>query len=99
MAVCQCLEGFNGQYCQFLQTTTTPCTTTTTKEKILTKENNSNKKMSMFSDIKEVLKAVEYSKTKIDANLAELARERDNKMFYLLNSHLDEELFIFVLYC
>ena len=72
---------------------------TTTKEKILTKENNSNKKMSMFSDIKEVLKAVEYSKTKIDANLAELARERDNKMFYLLNSHLDEELFIFVLYC
>ena len=71
----------------------------TNKEKILTKENNLNKKMSMFSDIKEVLKAVEYSKTKIDANLAELARERDNKMFYLLNSHLDEELLLFFLCC
>ena len=45
----------------------------------------------MFSDIKEVLKAVEYSKTKIDANLAEMARERDSKMFYLLNSNLGEE--------
>ena len=45
----------------------------------------------MFSDIQEVLKAVEHSKTRIDANLAGLARERDNKMFYLLNSNLDEE--------
>lgn len=52
---------------------------------------NIKKNPSMFSDIKEVLKAVEYSKSKIDSNLAALARERDNKMFYLLNSNLDDQ--------
>ncbi len=74
---------------------TKPTDAAISEEKILTKGNISSKNMSMFSDIKEVLKAVEYSKTKIDANIAELARERDNKMFYLLNSHLNEELLIF----
>jgi hypothetical protein len=41
---------------------------------------------SMFSDIKEVLKAVEYSKSKIEANNVTELRDRNNKMFYVLNS-------------
>jgi hypothetical protein len=41
---------------------------------------------SLFSDIKQVLKAVEYSKLKIEAeNVTEL-RDRNNKMFYVLTS-------------
>ncbi len=40
----------------------------------------------MFSDIKEVLKAVEYSKSKIEANNVTELRDRNNKMFYVLNS-------------
>lgn len=48
-------------------------------------------KPSMFSDIKEVLKAVEHSKSQIETNLKELARERDNKMFYLLSTFSDDQ--------
>ncbi len=51
---------------------------------------------SMFSDIKQVLKAVEFSKSQIELSLADLIREREKKSFYLLNSNLDEKLvFIF----
>jgi hypothetical protein len=41
---------------------------------------------SMFSDIKEVLKAVEYSKSKIEAENVTEHRDRNNTMFYVLNS-------------
>lgn len=40
---------------------------------------------SMFDDIKDVLKAVEYSKAKIDANDANRLKPRDDRMFHILN--------------
>lgn len=46
---------------------------------------------SVFSDIKELLKAVEISKSQIDMNLIELERERQNKLFYIFNSAESEE--------
>lgn len=49
------------------------------------------KKPSMFSDIKEVLKAVEISKSQIELNLIELARDRDNKLFYNSTTLDDDE--------
>ncbi len=45
----------------------------------------------MFNDIKEILKAVEYSKSQIDDNLADLIRARDIKLFNLPNYHLIEK--------
>lgn len=49
------------------------------------------KKPSMFSDIKEVLKAVETSKSQIERNLIELTRDRDNKLFYNLTTFDDDQ--------
>ena len=46
---------------------------------------------SVFSDIKELLKAVEISKSQIDMNLIELERERQNKLFYIFNSAESDE--------
>lgn len=60
-------------------------------EKSIKELENNKRKSSMFSDIKEVLKAVEYSKNQIESNSSKLMRDRDNKMFYLLNSIRDEE--------
>ena len=48
-------------------------------------------KASMFEDIKQVLKAVEYSKSQIDLGLADLMREKEKKKFYLLNSNSDSK--------
>jgi len=48
-------------------------------------------KPSMFNDIKEVLKAVEFSKAQIDDSLADLVRARDIKIFNLPNYHLIEK--------
>jgi hypothetical protein len=45
----------------------------------------------MFNDIKEVLKAVEFSKAQIDDSLADLIRARDIKIFNLPNYHLIEK--------
>ena len=51
------------------------------------------KTQSMFNDIKQVLKAVEESKSKIDTRLSELNRQRENKLFYnknIFNNHENE---------
>lgn len=61
----------------------------TIREKLQSEEKR--RKSSMFSDIKEVLKAVEYTKNQIDSNAYKLSRERANKMFYLLNAVPDED--------
>ena len=45
---------------------------------------------SVVSDIKEVLKNVESTKSKIDLGLAQIERQRDNNIFYSLNSNPSE---------
>jgi hypothetical protein len=62
-------------------------TATTTTTKALNKQQEDEhseitKTQSMFNDIKQVLKAVEESKSKIDTRLSELNRQRENKLFY-----------------
>ncbi len=58
---------------------------------MISKPNDNKSIPSFFSDIKEVLKAIEISKSQIDMNLVELERERQNKLFYLFNSAESDE--------
>lgn len=45
---------------------------------------------SVVGDIKEVLKNVESTKSKIDLGLAQIERQRENNFFYLLNSNAED---------
>ena len=48
-------------------------------------------KKSIFTDIKEVLRAVEYSKSQIDVGVSDLLRARDIKVYNLPNYHTSEK--------
>lgn len=52
------------------------------------------RRSSMFGDIKEILKAVEFTKKQLEAEADIANRERQNRMFYALSSmtpHHDDE--------
>jgi hypothetical protein len=55
-------------------------------EKQQQQNNNNNNNFSMFNDIKEVLKQAEYSKSKIESDLLDNVRIKNNKTFYILSS-------------
>ena len=47
-------------------------------------------KKSMFTDIKEVLRAVEFSKAQLEGSLAESARPRNSRAFNQMNNHIGQ---------
>lgn len=60
-----------------------------TVEKVTDSKKRVEEKKSMFNDIKEVLRAVEFSKAQIEDNLADSARPR-NIHFNQMNSNFSQ---------